>query len=276
MTLRQRELLAPAKINLYLEILGRRADGFHELESIFQTIDLSDRISVRELAAANAQALTQIHYSNVDADYGNADICYRAVEAVRAQCPSLAPLSVVIEKHIPVGGGLGGASSDAAALLKTLAAWYALDDQLIFDIALELGSDVPFFLSGGTMHALGRGEILHALPVADLGQGYLLKLALGQETAAVFKAMSEEERGPRQARGINFWQTADLAQHLFNRLSDVTRRLHPSVDALLSAAEAAAIPVYMTGSGSTCFSFDPRVRDLQGCHCVPFRCIAAS
>ena len=274
MSLRQQELLAPAKINLYLEILGRRTDGFHELETVFQSIDLADRVRITEVAIDPQQ--TQIRYTNVDANYGTADICYRAVEVLRALCPSMPGISVDIEKHIPVGGGLGGASSDAAAILKTLAAWYEIDGKIIQSIALELGSDVPFFLRGGTMHAMGRGEELHALPDFQGGDGYLLSLPQGQETASVFKALSDDERGPRIARGLAFWQQADLKGACFNRLTTATRRLHAGVDGLLTAAAAAKLPVFMSGSGSTCFSFDEGVQQLTGVTVTPFRCLSAS
>jgi len=110
---------APAKINLHLEVLGRRADGFHELETVFQTLDLHDRVSVRLEPGDDAVDLA-CSDPTLPADHGN--LAWRAGAAVLAARPGLGRISITLEKHLPAGAGLGGGSSDAAAVLRALAA----------------------------------------------------------------------------------------------------------------------------------------------------------
>ena len=262
MSLRSAELQASAKLNLFLDVLGKRSDGFHELELIFQRIQLYDQIKIIE---SDEIETIQIDYNDTDLNFGTADIYYRAVEAVREIYPDLPGIRIQVTKNIPIGGGLGGSSSGAAVILKQLATWYDLSQPAMVEIALALGSDVPFFLSDYVCaYGRGRGELLTALPAIEQRGCYLVNLEDGLETAAVFKQMHEAERGPRDARGYAWWKSG--APELgFNRLCDASRRLLPSLDALFVAAEERSIPLFMSGSGSTCYSFEPAVRDLTGC-----------
>ena len=150
---------AYAKINLTLEILGRRGDGYHEVKTILQTIDLSDRLdilpSVRLRVSCDDPSLE-----------GDANLVWHAATKLAEHAGIQPRAQILIRKRIPVGMGLGGGSSDAAAALVGLNRMWALGlpyDQLS-PIAAELGSDVPFFLRGGTALAEGRGERVHALP----------------------------------------------------------------------------------------------------------------
>jgi len=136
---------AYAKINWTLRVTGKRADGFHDLETIFQTISLHDTLTFTD-----AEQLTMTcDDSSIPCDESN--LVMRAARAANAR-----PVAIHLEKRIPHGGGLGGGSSDAAATLTALGAPRA-------DLALALGSDVPFFLYGGTAYATGRGEVLTPL-----------------------------------------------------------------------------------------------------------------
>lgn len=253
MSQRHARVQAAAKINTCLEVLGRRADGFHELETVFQQIALYDQLTLEE----SSETGTRITYTNVDYDFGHEDICWRAVEALRPHVPGMPGISVKIEKHIPVAAGLGGASSDAAAILRVLAQWYAIERQVCQMTALDLGSDVPFFLNGGRAYARGRGEQLQPLPAAAQAQCFLLLSDCALQTADVFAALSDEERGPRPALGQEICQ-----QHLSNRLTAAARRLRPQLDQLFNAAVERDIDIHLSGSGSACFSFDPRCREL--------------
>ncbi len=256
MSLRQQHLLAPAKINTFLEIIAQRDDGFHELETIFQCIDLADEIDIVE---TDAHRETRIVYTNAAMSFGEQDICWRAAELMRQHKDDIPGLEISITKHIPVGAGLGGASSDAAAIIKTLATWYNLEEQQLHDFALRLGSDVPFFLHGGCAYARGRGEVLEALQPIIQDPIYLIIPPQGLETAAVFAALSSAERGPRQAIG------ADTAQQRFaNRLEAASRRLSTELDDLFQQATDKGLEIHMSGSGSACFAFDPLAENLEG------------
>ena len=153
------EIVAPAKVNLTLEVLGRRTDGFHEIKSVLQTIDLYDRLEVED-----GPDLT------VECDdpslQNESNLVWQAALALAEHARIRAHARIVLHKVIPVGMGLGGGSSDAAAALLALDLLWGLG--LSFDelagVAAGVGSDVAFFLCGGTAFASGRGEIVHAVP----------------------------------------------------------------------------------------------------------------
>ena len=137
-----------AKINWALRITGKRADGFHDLETVFQTISLHDELTFRE----SDRMTLRCDDPTIPTDETN--LILRAARAVGAP-----PMAIELHKRIPAGGGLGGGSSNAAATLLALSA----DREDLASIALSLGSDVPFFLVGGTAYATGRGEVLTPL-----------------------------------------------------------------------------------------------------------------
>lgn len=150
---------AYAKINLTLEITGRRSDGFHEVKSILQTIDLADRLDIEPAASL------RVVCDDPDLN-GESNLVWRAATSL-ASYASLEPKAqIYIRKRIPVGLGLGGGSSDAAAALVALNEFWQLGLSMeeLLPIAADLGSDVPFFLRGGTALAEGRGERISELP----------------------------------------------------------------------------------------------------------------
>ncbi|MCE2464205.1 MAG: 4-(cytidine 5'-diphospho)-2-C-methyl-D-erythritol kinase, partial [Dehalococcoidia bacterium] len=156
------EIKAYAKINLTLEVLGRRPDGYHEVRTVLQTIDLTDILNITRASHLKMECSVP--------ELGNKDnLVWKAASALRraAECDKGAKIH--LEKHIPVGMGLGGGSSDAAATLKALNNLWGIQmhDAGLQSIAASLGSDVPFFLRGGTALGEGRGEVmteLHPLP----------------------------------------------------------------------------------------------------------------
>jgi 4-diphosphocytidyl-2-C-methyl-D-erythritol kinase len=157
------ELLAqaPAKINLHLEVLGLRPDGFHELAMVMQTLDLVDTLALRP--TADGAITLECDSGDLPTDGGN--LIVRAAELVRARVglPELGA-RIRLDKRIPVGAGLAGGSSDAAAALMGLDALWALNlgRERLHELAAELGSDVPFCLEGGTRLCFGRGERLES------------------------------------------------------------------------------------------------------------------
>ena len=152
--------LAPAKINLFLHIIGRRADGFHNLQSVFQLLDFHDDIHIK--VTSNKQIKRLNHLENVPESQ---DLCVRAAQALQIATGCQQGAEINIEKRIPMGGGLGGGSSDAATVLLALNHLWQLNlsRQQLIQIGLTLGADVPVFIFGQTAWAEGVGEILSAI-----------------------------------------------------------------------------------------------------------------
>lgn len=227
-------LPAHAKINWSLRITGKRSDGFHDLETIFQTISLHDDLTFHE---AGHLSLT-CDDPSIPVDDSN--LVIRAARALDAP-----PVAITLKKRIPAGGGLGGGSSDAATTLVALDAMFGLQRRDLPEIALSLGSDVPFFLAGGTAYATGRGEILQQLPSRA---GVALLLLLPAERVMTKEAFARVGRhspalGPDAYRGYGDF-TNDFEEPVFAML--------PQLAALKARLlEAGAAWASMTGSGST-------------------------
>jgi 4-diphosphocytidyl-2-C-methyl-D-erythritol kinase len=167
-------VLAPAKINLHLEVLGLRPDGYHELAMVMQSLDLADRLRLRPRDDGHFQ----LRCDRSDLPLDGENLVVRAAEALRRHvgAPHLGA-DIHLEKRIPIGAGLAGGSSDAAAALVGLDALWelALPALELQDLAAELGSDVPFCLTGGTQLCFGRGEVLEPVGLdAPPGMGVLL------------------------------------------------------------------------------------------------------
>ena len=157
---------AYAKLNLTFEVLGRRADGYHEVKTVMQTVGLADRISI------DPGSSLQVHCDSRELS-GEANLVWSAAQALAGSRGIIPRARIRIEKRIPVAMGLGGGSSDAAASLRALNVLWetSLADEELAEIAAGIGSDVPFFLWGGTALAEGRGEVvspLAALPPFNL------------------------------------------------------------------------------------------------------------
>jgi 4-diphosphocytidyl-2-C-methyl-D-erythritol kinase len=159
-------LLSPAKINLHLEILGMRADGYHELVMIMQSVDLADRVQIR----SNSSDRILLHCSHPQVPSDRTNLAYRAAELMQTEFPEAftkyGGVEIALDKRIPIAAGLAGGSGNAAAVLVGI--------DLLWDLGLtqselqilgaKLGSDVPFCISGGTAIATGRGEVISPLP----------------------------------------------------------------------------------------------------------------
>jgi 4-diphosphocytidyl-2-C-methyl-D-erythritol kinase len=220
-----------AKINWSLRITGKRADGFHDLETVFQTISLHDELTFR---ASDSLSLT-CDDPTIPADDTN--LVLRAARLLDGP-----PVAIELHKRIPAGGGLGGGSSNAATTLLALGG----DRQDLPQLALSLGSDVPFFLLGGTAYATGRGEVLTPLPPMS---GIPLLLLLPEERVLTKDAFARIARYSAPlgidayTRGFESF-TNDFEEPVFTmlpRLRELKQRL----------CEAGATWASMTGSGST-------------------------
>ncbi|MDK2970869.1 MAG: 4-diphosphocytidyl-2-C-methyl-D-erythritol kinase [Candidatus Sumerlaeota bacterium] len=254
---------APAKINLSLDVLRRRPDGFHDLETIFQEIGWCDELCFAP-AETDSFRVDGPFASGIPTDATN--LVRRAVAALRARCPgSLPPLHVVLTKNVPSGAGLGGGSSDAAATLRVLAASHGLDlpqDELE-TIAASLGSDCAFFIRGGTAHATGRGENLEPLVCK---RDYALLVAVppvSVSTARAFGALEPRDLGAQTDwPALRKWVVgeADLPP-LHNTFERPVCSAYPSVSETLAKLRALnPLDAQLSGSGAACFAVFPDVR----------------
>jgi len=264
-------ILAFAKINLELRVLYRRADNFHELRTVFQTISLADRI---QIAFTPARKTTIVVRSNVDiAD----NLIARAADACLGAKRTTGRVEFDLDKRIPIGAGLGGGSSDAAAVLLALPALAGktLDWPTLLKLGSELGSDVPFFLLGGTAVAIGRGTELYPLPDHTPARGLVVAPEIHVSTADAYRRLSAQlttesqqnkmvsfqsavwrgsVSGPREAEalyGQNDFETVVFSRH--PELKSIKRRL----------LKLGARPALMSGSGSALFGLFARRDELH-------------
>lgn len=245
---------APAKINLTLDVLGRRPDGYHELRSVMQTLELHDTLELRR-----ADALT---FACDDLTLqGEANLVLRAAHLLRRETDTADGAAIVLRKAISVDAGLGGGSSDAAATLMALNRLWrlGLNSSRLAEIGAALGSDVPFFMYAPTALVAGRGEVVEPLSPPPVAHVVLLKPPTGVVTARVFAAFSPERYGDGTAteRLLDAWRAGEPPQRwpLANDLETIVTALFPEVAQAIAALRAAGAPnVRMSGSGSTVYA----------------------
>jgi 4-diphosphocytidyl-2-C-methyl-D-erythritol kinase len=248
-------LLAPAKVNLTLEVLAKRGDGYHELASVFATVDLRDRVRVapwRELDVRIAPA--------VGAGAGD-DLASRAVRALAEASARPALAHVRVRKRIPVASGLGGGSSDAGAVLRGLARAWRLDGVDLPSVAARIGSDVPFFVSGAAYAFVrGRGESVEPLPAPEPIWIALVQLRERVSTALVFNAHrakpSKGERSAKLATALRDRKVtvATIRESLHNDLLAAAEGIAPAIADARNKASAMGIDLAMSGSGPSLFA----------------------
>lgn len=257
-----RELLvsvkAPAKINLTLDALWKRQDGYHELEMVMTTVDLFDRI---DLFHKESPSITLDSSSGlVPQDERN--LAYRAANLLREKMGIKRGIHIRIDKHIPVAAGLAGGSSDAAATLRGLNQLWelGLSDEELATIGAEIGSDVPFCVYSGTALAKGRGEILTPLPPPPPCWVVLAKPGHGVSTADVFGRLQVDEisEHPKTEQMVEALKNRDyqaMVRLLGNVLEPVTMEMHADVWKIKQKMkEFGADGVLMSGSGPTVFA----------------------
>lgn len=259
------EALAYAKINLFLEVVRRRSDGYHDLVSVFQEIPLADRLS-----AEPAEHEISLACSNPFLPTDDRNLVVRAARLLREEAGISQGIHFVLEKHIPAGGGLGGGSSDAAAALRLACRIWNLTPppEDLARLALALGSDVPFFLQGGTCLAEGRGEILTPLRGAPRLEPILLLPPWSISTARAYAALSPTTLGTRSIssflRALERGDLFAMAEESFNRFEDVVFLFEPREKKLYDAvASCHPLALRMSGSGSAlwCLPGDKQVYD---------------
>jgi 4-diphosphocytidyl-2-C-methyl-D-erythritol kinase len=259
-------MMARAKVNLYLHVTGRRADGYHELDSLFVRTDLCDRLALHP-AEADSLTVEGPFAAALAGEAPEGNLALRAVSAVRGRCGRSGPVAVTLEKNIPVAAGLGGGSADAAAALRATNTLFdaGLDEAALAELAAGLGADVPPCLHDMPLAVRGIGDIL--TPLACL-PGFALLLVnprVALATADVFRARTggfsrpaPMTTGPGDLDGL----VAALAERQ-NDLEAAAMTLAPAVGEVLESLRSlpGARLARMSGSGATCFAL---FADLAG------------
>lgn len=256
-------LLAPAKINLALAVTGKRDDGYHELRSVFATIDLADRVRV-----APHRSLEVRIAPDVGAPRGE-DLASRAVRAMATATGREPTAFVHIRKRVPVAAGLGGGSSDAGAVLRGLAAIWRRDDVDLVALAATIGSDVPFFVTGARVAFVGgRGERVDPLPDPATTHVVIVRSQARLSTTDVFAELRTEDRGAAAAVDVlrdafvRGTVTPQLLREIArNDLLGPAERLCPAVADARSRAAERGIELALSGSGPTLFAVADDRRD---------------
>ena len=240
---------APAKLNLFLRIVGRRADGYHALQTVFRLLDWGDGISIRLREDGRIVRHGDSAPGVVEAD----DLTVRAAKLLQSTAKIAQGADIAIEKRIPSGGGLGGGSSDAATVLRALDRLWGchLGVETLAGLGLRLGADVPVFVRGQNAWAEGLGEVL--TPIALPAAWYLLvSPGVHAATAELFQA-AELTRNAPAATMADFVSDLFLqGQVLGNAFEPVLRCREPAVEAVFAALRSIGTP-RLTGSGSVCF-----------------------
>ncbi len=269
-------LLAPAKINLHLEILGIRSDNYHELVMIMQTIDLADRVEIRSLSTDRII----LHCGHPQVPLDRTNLAYRAAELMQQEFSAAfrkhGGVEITLHKQIPIAAGLAGGSGNAAAILVGIDLLWelGLTQSDLQALGAKLGSDVPFCVSGGTAIATGRGELISPLPSLEgifvvLGKYQSLEVSTPWAYGTYREAFGHEyaheptvlvERADRVHSGALVRAIADrdpvkIGKLLYNDLEKVVLPAYPAVAGLQAAFQQQPnLGTMMSGSGPTVFS----------------------
>jgi 4-diphosphocytidyl-2-C-methyl-D-erythritol kinase len=249
---------APAKINLTLDVLGKRADGYHELASVMQTIGLHDTLVLHPAPAGEFSLVCDAAELS-----GDDNLALRAARLICDATGVQRGVRIALQKSIPTQGGLGGGSSDGAAILTALNRWWnlGLSKEHLIELAAQLGSDLPFFILGGTARVAGRGEIVIPLPDAPPLWLVVARPPISIPTPAVFRALTPADytTGATTDALVARIQAGSLPPlndaTLLNALEPGVLRAFPTVARARAQLLAAGAPcVRMSGSGPTLYA----------------------
>lgn len=251
-------LTAPAKINLFLEVLEKRPDGYHDLETVMQEIDLTDTLTLEGINRGIELTCTEL---GIPCDESN--LAWKAVRIFQKETGIREGARIHLVKRIPVAAGLGGGSSDAAAVLKGLNTLWNTDLSTLrlTDMAAQLGSDVPFFINGGTALCKGRGEIVAPLEVKRRFSYIILYPDIKVSTADVYNNLKidltiEKKDVSFLVSGLLSDGTNSSNLLLFNRLEETALELYPELRRYKSLLESyLKNRVLLSGSGSAFFGY---------------------
>ncbi|MGN0651055.1 MAG: 4-(cytidine 5'-diphospho)-2-C-methyl-D-erythritol kinase [Oscillospiraceae bacterium] len=243
---------APAKVNLYLDITGRRGDGYHLLETIMQSVSLYDEVTVEYSDSGTGKITVECDRADIPSDERN--IAYKAARLFLERSGERnADISINIKKHIPSGAGMGGGSTDAAAVIAALSNCIRATRRELYEIAEQVGADVPFCLCGGTAVCRGIGEDINVLSPLENCAFLVVKPDFSCPTG---EAYSRYDQSPLAARGgLNDFEQ-EMRRGVFSGMYNVFRGLYADarIEKIIERLSAGgALGAMLTGSGSAVF-----------------------
>lgn len=272
--------IAPAKINLTLDTLYKRDDGYHEVSMVMTTVDLNDNLSFEK--RRDRKIIIESDHQFVPTDRRN--LAYQAAQLMMRRYKIKTGVTINIDKHIPIAAGLAGGSADAAATFRGMNALYNLGVGLdeLAALSSELGSDIPFCVYGGTALATGRGEIIERLPRPPHAWVVLAKPSVSVSTKTIYGALKPGKNKPASElmkKAIIDEDYEQILGTLKNDLEEVTVKKYPQVRKLLgNMKESGADGALMSGSGPTVFGIVRKERQsvhlynaMKGCCAEVYR-----
>ena len=255
--MKQIELKALAKINLGLDVLGRRENGYHDVRMVMQSIYLYDGVKIEKTQTPGITLSSNLYYL----PNGEGNIAYKAADLLMKEFDIPEGVRITLHKHIPVAAGMAGGSSNAAAVLFGMNRLFGLklSRQELMERGVKLGADVPYCIMRGTVLAEGIGEELTTLPAMPKCAVLIAKPPISVSTKVVYEALDAKEivKHPDIDGLLAGLQAGDLraiASCMGNVLEDVTIPMHPEIDLIKQAMlEAGALNAMMSGSGPTVF-----------------------
>jgi len=247
---------APAKVNLFLEVLARRPDGYHEINTLMVTVSLYDTLEFKE----EASGAIRLHCDQPNLSTGPDNLVVRAAALLRARTGCSRGASIALAKRIPLAAGLAGGSADAAAALVGLNEWWGLGlaEAELAALAAELGSDVPFFLAASAAWCTGRGEKVAPLTLGRPLWFLLVCPGVGLSTAEVYRGVQVPQAplsGAEIRAAAAAGDVAEVGRRLHNRLQEPAERLQAEVARVRARLqELAPAGQLMSGSGSSVFA----------------------
>lgn len=265
---------APAKINLTLDTLFKREDGFHEVNMVMTTVDLNDQLSFSK--RKDRKIIIDTEHQYVPTDKRN--LAYQAAALMMKTYGMKTGVNIKIDKRIPIAAGLAGGSADAAATFRGMNALYDLGIETgeLARLSSQLGSDIPFCVYGGTAIASGRGEQIDHLPKPPNAWVILAKPKINVSTKTIYQALKPGKNPPGSQRMVDAIKNDDyleIISQMKNDLQEVTCRKYPDVKKLIDRMEASGADcAMMSGSGPTVFGFVQKERQathlynaMKGC-----------
>lgn len=266
----QIELKALAKINLGLDVLGKRENGYHDVRMIMQSIYLYDEVKIEKKDTPEIEVVSNLNFLPTGED----NIAYKAARLLREEFKISDGVKITLKKHIPVAAGLAGGSSNAAAVLFGMNRMFrlGLSQKSLMERGVKLGADVPYCIMRGTVLAEGIGEELHKLPAMPKCTVLIAKPPVSVSTKTVYEALDSKEITEHPdidgiIEGLERQDLKKIAGFMGNVLEDVTIPMHPVIDEIKQVMkDCGALGAMMSGSGPTVFGlFESRAgaRDAQ-------------
>ncbi len=263
-------LKALAKINLGLDVLGQREDGYHEVRMVMQSIHLYDRVEIKKTRSPHIHVQTNLYYLPVDEN----NLVYKAAKLMKNEFKIKEGVRITLQKFIPVAAGMAGGSSDAAAVLVGMNRIFnlGLKQSRLMELGLKLGADVPFCIMRGTALAEGIGEKLTALPPMPKCPILIAKPAVAVSTKHVYEQLKLTDATVHPdidtiVENIKKKNLRGVAENMGNILETVTVREFPVIRELKSLMkEHGAIGTMMSGSGPTVFGLYQNEKEIRGAY----------